>query len=270
MKSIKILLTALCVTLLLTSCGNTDKADSTAKKELLIYCGITMVNPIKELASRFENEHNCVITISQGGSEDLYQSLKYSKIGELYLPGSNSYRVKHLEDGFLQEYIYVGYNQAALIVQKGNPKNIPADIQLFASEKYTTVIGNPESCSIGKQSKKILSKRGLFEEAMNYAMLVAADSRTMNKTIIDKSADLILNWGATAFFTENKDFMERLPLDESIAPKNKLQINRLSFAREPELARAFMKYAASVEGQKVFQQFGFLDEITEPGVIQQP
>lgn len=269
MKTVRLLIVALCASILLTSCGDTDKPGS-AKTEMLIYCGITMVNPIKELASSFEKEHNCIITITQGGSEDLYQSLKFSKVGELYLPGSSSYRTKHLDDGFLGDYIYVGYNQAALIVQKGNPLNIPADVHLLTDKQYATVIGNPESCSIGKQSKKILSKLGIFENVMDHSVLVAADSRTMNKTIIDKTADLILNWGATAYFDENKDFMDRLSLEESIAPKKQLQINLLSFARDPELARAFMKYAASVEGQKVFHKYGFLDTISGPGVIQHP
>jgi len=268
MKYLSPLLVLFLGSLLLTGCGE-QKKQQAAKKEMLIYCGITMVKPIKELASRFEKSHNCDITINQGGSEDLYQSLKFSKIGELYLPGSSSYRKKHMADGFLTDYIYVGYNQAALIVQKGNPKNIPADITLLADRKYATVIANPESCSIGKQSKKILSQKGLFNSVMDNAILIAADSRAMNKSIIDKSADLILNWGATAHFENNKEYMEKLSLDPAVAPKKGLFINLLSFARYPQLAREFMQYAASREGQEVFHNYGFLDEISAPGVIQQ-
>ncbi len=259
---------ALVLSVFIAGCGE-QKKQQESKKELLIYCGIAMVKPIKELASRFEKMNNCTIIISQGGSEDLYQSLKFGNIGDLYLPGASFYRKRYLDDGLLAEYVYVGYNQAALIVQKGNPKNIPADIRLLADEQYVTVIGNPESCSIGKQSQKILTKAALFNSAMNNAVLIAADSRTMNKSIIDKSADLILNWGATAHFENNREYMSRLPLDESVAPKNKLLLNLLSFAQNPKLARAFMQYAVSVEGQEVFFQYGFLDKVSAPGVIQQ-
>lgn len=252
----------------ISGCSNSDKQGD-VKKDMLIYCGITMVTPMKEIAARFEKVNNCTITITQGGSEDLYQSLAYSKVGELYLPGSQAYRKKHIDDGFLTDYVEVGYNQAALLVQKGNPKNIAADVKILADGNYAAVIGNPESCSIGKQSEKILTKQGIFDAVVNNVILIAADSRTMNKTIIDSSADVILNWGATAFFEENKEYMDRLALPDSIASKKKLQLSLLSFARDPDLARKFMEYAVSVEGQEVFHKYGFLDSVTSAGEIQQ-
>lgn len=268
MKLLQIIALIVCVAVCISGCSNSEKQGD-VKKEMLIYCGITMIRPMKEIAANFEKENNCKITITQGGSEDLYQSLAYSKVGELYLPGSQSYRIKHIDDGFLTDYVELGYNQAALIVQKGNPKNIPADVKILADGNYAAVIGNPESCSIGKQSKKILTKQGIFDDVVNNVILIAADSRTMNKTIVDSSADLILNWGATAFFDENREHMDRLVLPDSIAPKKKLQLSLLSFARNPELARKFMTYAASVEGQEVFHKYGFLDSVTTPGEIQQ-
>ncbi|MCX8087161.1 MAG: substrate-binding domain-containing protein [Rhodocyclaceae bacterium] len=81
--------------------------------ELLLYCGITMVKPMTEIARAFEKRENVKITISQGGSEDLYLSAKKSGIGDWYLPGEPSYRDKHLHEGLLGEYVTVGYNQMA-------------------------------------------------------------------------------------------------------------------------------------------------------------
>lgn len=268
MKILQIIALLVTSGLCVSGCSNGDKK-SDVKKEMLIYCGITMISPMKEIATRFEKANDCKITLTQGGSEDLYKSLAYGKVGELYLPGSQAYRKKHIGDGFLTDYVELGYNQAALIVQKGNPKNISADVTLLADGDFAAVIGNPESCSIGKQSKKILTKLGIFDAVVNNVILIAADSRTMNKTIIDSSADLILNWGATAFFDENKEYMDRVVLPESVAPKKKIQLSLLSFARDPELARKFMEYAVSVEGQEVFHRFGFLDSVSSAGEIQQ-
>lgn len=268
MKLLQIIALLVISVVCLSGCSNSDKK-SDMEKEMLIYCGITMITPMKEIAAEFEKANNCKITITQGGSEDLYKSLAYSKVGELYLPGSQAYRKKHIDDGFLTDYVEVGYNQAALIVQKGNPKSIPADVKVLADSNYAAVIGNPESCSIGKQSKKILTKQGIFDAVVNNVILMAADSRTMNKTIRDSSADVILNWGATAFFDENKEYMDRLVLPDSIAPKKKLQLSLLSFARNPDLAKRLMEYAVSVEGQEVFHKFGFLDSVSLAGEIQQ-
>jgi ABC-type molybdate transport system substrate-binding protein len=71
------------------------------KNELLFYVGITMVKPVNELAKNFEKANNCTIKILQGGSQDLYDSIKSSQVGDLYLPGSVSYRDKFLKDGLL-------------------------------------------------------------------------------------------------------------------------------------------------------------------------
>jgi len=75
-----------------------------------------------EMAKIIEKKHNCVIKIIQGGSKDLYESLSYSKKGDLYLPGSTSYIKSNLKDGYLLENKYIGFNKAAIFVQKGNPK----------------------------------------------------------------------------------------------------------------------------------------------------
>ena len=71
------------------------------KEELVFYIGITMVKPVDVLAKEFEKENNCKIKILQGGSQDLYNSIKSSKIGDLYLPGSTSYRTNNLKDGLI-------------------------------------------------------------------------------------------------------------------------------------------------------------------------
>lgn len=47
-----------------------------AKPELLLYCGITMVHPMTEIARLFEARENVKLSIAQGGSEHLYQSAK--------------------------------------------------------------------------------------------------------------------------------------------------------------------------------------------------
>lgn len=246
-----------------------DTAVSGRNKNLLIYCGITMVHPMKKIADIIEEKYNCEITMLQGGSEDLYQSLKMSNKGDLYLPGSDSYRERHFSEGLLADYIFVGYNQAALVVAKGNPKNIPSDIHIFANQNYAVSIGNAESSSVGRQAKKILSRIGIYEQVLENAVQVSSDSRTMNNLLKEGAVDVILNWRATAYFDENKDKLGEIRLDRSIAPKNKLLINLTTCSQHPGIARAFMQYAGSEQGQKIFQQYGFLDTVGAARTIQQ-
>ena len=233
-------------------------ADS--KNELLFYVGITMVKPVNELAKNFEKANNCTIKILQGGSQDLYDSVKSSQVGDLYLPGSVSYRDKFLKDGLLLDGKFVGYNKLSLVVKKGNPKNIKASLSELTNDKLNVVLGNEQSGSIGDATKKLLTKFDLYEKAISNAVYLVPDSRNLINTIKNGEADLTLNWYATAFWDDNKEFVEALVLDEKYSEKSKLVFNLLSTSQNKELSKKFMDYASSIEGREIFKKYGFLDD----------
>jgi molybdate transport system substrate-binding protein len=218
-----------------------------------------MVKPMVEMAKIIEKKHNCEIQIIQGGSKDLYQSLSFSKKGDLYLPGSESYRKENLKDGYLLDSKYIGYNQAAIFVQKGNPKRIKV-LDSLLDESVTTILCNPKSGSIGKMTKKLLTNydgEDFFYDAFDVAIEIGTDSRNLNKALIDKKVDMTINWRATAFWDENKDHIDIVQVQEKYAPKKKLVLNLLKFSKHPEIAKDFMEYAASKEGQEIMKRYGF-------------
>ena len=246
-------------TLTLVSCGDSNNTVNNEKPSLLIYCGITMVNPVKEIAGILESQLGVRFLISQGGSEDLYQSLKAAGKGDLYLPGSASYRKKHIDEGLLGEFVHVGYNQAALFVKKGNPLGLDADLKHLVNSQYKVVIGDPGSGSIGRETKRILDQAGIFEEVKKNAVYMATDSRNINYALTSNDAELSLNWRATGFFDENRNQISVIDLPAEVAKPKKLLMNLLVFSKYPEQARAFMEYAASEKGQAIFRKHGFLD-----------
>ena len=248
----------LAIVVVLSAC-DTGSKNAATRPELLIYCGITMAHPIKEIAAIVEQEKGVKISISQGGSEDLYKSLSTSRKGDLYLPGSASYRTRHLEEGLLGDYVHVGYNQAALIVKTGNPKGVNNDVNQLVRKDIGVVIGNADTGSIGRETKRILTKVGIYEQVLENSVFLTTDSRNLNRALRDNDADLIINWRATAFFRENRDFMEVIDLDSELAEPKKLLLNQLTFSKYPDIGRYFMDYAASEMGQKIFRKYGFID-----------
>lgn len=230
-----------------------------SKPTLLFYCGITMVKPMSEIAKIIEKKYNCNIQIIQGGSKDLYQSLAFSKKGDIYLPGSDSFRKANLKDGYLLDSKYIGYNQAAIFVQKNNPKNITS-LDSLLDEDIATILCNPKSGSIGKMTKNILHKykdESFFEDAYDLAVLIGTDSRNLNKALIAKKVDMTINWKATGYWPENNKDIDVISIDEKYAPKKKLVLNLLSFSKHPEIAKSFMEFAASKEGQEIMKKYGF-------------
>lgn len=246
--------------LLISGCSNNQtQSDTGQEPELLFYIGITMVKPVSELVNEFEKTCNCNVRIIQGGSKDLYESLKASRQGDLYLPGSTSYRNSNLKDGLLLDARFVGYNKASIMVAKGNPKGFTPDLNIFSDKENKVVLCNPESGSIGKETKNILTAFGNYEEAIVNSTFLTTDSRNLTKAIVDGSADVVINWHATNFWKENKGKVDYLPIDNKYAKKKMLAFNLLKDSKHPELAKKFMDLAASDFGRKVFFSYGFLD-----------
>lgn len=231
-----------------------------SRPELLLYCGITMVRPMTEIAQIFEKRENVRITLAQGGSEDLYQSARKAGIGDLYLPGEPTYRDKYLHEGLLGEFQLVGYNQLAIMVAKGNPKRVKGDPHELLRKDLTVSIGNATSGSVGKETKDILDQLRIYQQVVAAATFLAPDSRGLNNALKKGEVDAVINWRATGFFADNVGLLEVIDLDPKLAKPQALLLNLLTFSRHKELARRFIAFAAGDEGQAVFRKHGFLDK----------
>ena len=248
----------ICLLALLAACEPVPE-ERANKPELLLYAGITMVQPMTALIELFEQREQATITLTQGGSEDLYQSLRAAGTGDLYLPGSGAYRERRLSEGLLTEAVHIGYNQAAIVVARGNPFAVSADLRQLLRDELRVVICDPQTGSIGSETREILTAAGLFDDVFKRAIYLTTDSRNLNNAIKSGEADVTLNWRATAFFASNREQVESIDLPATLAPPRKIELNLLRFSSHPELARRFMALAASPEGQAIMRQHGFLD-----------
>ena len=143
------------LTLFLSLLSGLSACAPAPKKELLIYCGITMIRPMREIADIIEKQEDIKVIIIKGGSGNLLRSIEINGVGDLYLPGSAGYIESATEKGLIVEDNLVGYNRAAIMVQKGNPLEISNDLANLANLDYYVVLGNPDSGSIGKETRRI-------------------------------------------------------------------------------------------------------------------
>ncbi len=250
----KILSFILIFTLIFSSCKKTNPPD---KKELLVFCGITMVKPIAEIAEIIEKQENCKIIIIKGGSENIYKSIQINKKGDLYIPGSETYIEKGFKENIISDTVFVGINKAVMLVQKGNPNNIDNNLDNLMNEKYKVVIGNPYSGSVGKETKTILDKKGIFDEVSKNVSYYTTDSKDLIPALKKKEADIVINWYATSVWDDNKNYVDVLEIDTMYAKEKKLYLSLLKYSKYPDISKAFMKYAASDKGKEIFLKYGF-------------
>ncbi len=155
---------------------------------------------------------------------------------------------------------YIGYNKVAIFVQKGNPKNIN-NLKSLLDENIATILCNPKSGSVGKTTKNVLIKykgKKFFNDVFDAAIEIGTDSRNLNKALIEKSADMSINWKATGFWKENSKFIDIIDIEDKYAPKKRLVINLLSFSKYPKIAKELIKFASSKDGQAIMKKYGFL------------
>jgi molybdate transport system substrate-binding protein len=226
------------------------------RKEILIYCGITMIKPISVIAAHIEKRENIKISIIKGGSGNLLRSIKFNRQGDLYLPGSESYIRQAMAEGLISKSVHVGYNKAAMMVREGNPKGIQQSLEALKSPNLYVVIGNPDSGSIGKETRKILISAQMYEDAMQNARELTTDSKRLIEVLKDGEADLVINWYATATWSENADLIDALPIDGRYANKKRLVLGLLTSSKHPEIASRFMDFATSDEGRRIFDHYG--------------
>ncbi len=263
LKTLQIVVGIAGIVFFISSCNifDNNRNKQTDKPELLIYCGITMINPMLEIAEYVEKEKDCIIRITKGGSGNLLNAIKINKTGDLYLPGAYSYILQSKEAGLIDISELVGYNMAAIVVPKGNPLDIPNDPIVFADSKYKTIFADPNSGSIGRMAATIFEKRGIKNEALYNALRLSTDSKDITKAIINGEADMGINWCATTHWKENKDKLDGIIIDEKYATKKKLVLARLVFSKHPEIAEFFIKTATDSIGKQIFYNYGFSHHI---------
>ncbi|MCP3672452.1 MAG: ABC transporter substrate-binding protein [Gammaproteobacteria bacterium] len=172
------------------------------------------------------------------------------------LPGSESYIKMATTDGLVVDSVHVGFNRAAMMVRKGNPKAIPQDLGAMKNSDYYVVIGNPDSGSIGKETKKILTSAGIFDDALVNAREMTTDSKRLVDVLKNGEADLVINWHATATWSANMDHVDTMAIDKKYATSKRLVLGLLASTKYPAIARKFMTYASSDQGRKIFDRYG--------------
>jgi molybdate transport system substrate-binding protein len=245
------------ISLLLLALATPVLAAPTANN-LLIYCGITMVRPMTDVARLFEKQEKISVAIAQGGSEDLYQSAKKSRQGDLYLPGEPIFRIKHQPEGLLGEFRSLGFNQMALMVKKGNPKKVKPDLKELLRKDLAVVLGSSESGSVGVEAHRILTQAGLYNKVAAKVVQMLPDSRSIMAAMRRGEADVTMSWRATGYFPDNAPHLDVLDLPASVAPLQELQLTLLTFSKNQALARKFIEFATGPQGQKIFRQYGFI------------
>lgn len=258
MKIIRVFLMCLWLLVVLSGCtSNNNEPTAGNKKELLIFCGITMIDPIMELSDLFEKKYNAAVKMSYGGSQDLAKSIEVNKVGDIYFPGMKKFVERMDDKDLITGATQVGYNQVAFFVQKGNPRKLTGSLDNLTDPSLAVAIGHEALGSVGGETRRILMEKGNYQEVIKNVAMMASDSKGMTSALREKQVDLVLNWRSVRFFKDNDQFIEEVLIEPGYAIEHPLVIASLKYSKFPYLAELFLNLCASKEGQHIFRKYGF-------------
>lgn len=234
---------------LLTSCGDRDK--SSDPKELIMLCAAGIKNPVTKIAEQYEEEYGVSVRLQFGGSGTLLSNLEIAG-ADIYLAADSSYTNQAKEKGLIAETIPVAWMKGGYGVSKGNPKKITSLADL-RKEGVRVGIGNPEAASVGRFTRKILSKHGAWE-GLEPAVTFPTVNELANALKLG-TIDVAILWDAVAAQYPEIDFVS---LPEFDAEKKDVTIAVATSSKAPTAALRFCRYlAARDKGLPVFEEEGF-------------
>lgn len=219
---------------------------------LFVYAGAGLKKPMDEIAALYKENNNIEIVFNYAGSGQLLTQLETTKKGDVFLVGADIAYTVAQKKNLVNEPYSISHHTPAIVVLKGNPKNIQK-IEDLNQSGIKVILGDENASAIGKTAQNILQKNGL--ESINDN--VVSKANTVNEMVIQLTlgnADAMI---ATVDSVFNNPEVEIITIDPD---KNIDQIvtgGVISSSTQLDNAKAFMEFVASDKGKEIFARYGF-------------
>ncbi|MFV1994722.1 MAG: extracellular solute-binding protein [Verrucomicrobiales bacterium] len=228
-----------------------DATSGSGRPPLVMFCAAGIRAPVTEIAEAYQQEYGVEIQLQFAGSGTLLSSLAVGG-GDIYLAGDASYTAIAREKGLLEEIFPVSFLTAGFGVPAGNPQKL-ASLDDLARPGLRIGLANPEAASVGKFTKKILSKHGHWD-GLEPEVLFPTVNELANALKLG-TIDVAILWDATANQYPEVDFVH---LPEFDVQKKTVSAGVLSASSNPTGALKFLRYlTARDRGAPVFAEHGF-------------
>lgn len=224
---------------------------------LHIFCAAGIKVPVAAIAKAYEEEYGVQIQLDFEGSGSLLSKLEVRQEGDIYIAADSSYTDIAVEKGLVQETLPACLLVPVIAVPKGNPKNIHG-VQDLYREDIRISLANPDAASVGKTTKKLLSKLGYWEKVE-----AAVKNRGVFKPTVPEVAndlklgtvDAAIVWDVTV---NQYPELDAIALESSDEFKKNVTVGILTASKSPTEALRFARYMnAPSKGGVIFEANGF-------------
>jgi molybdate transport system substrate-binding protein len=229
------------------------------KQTLLVYSGAGLKSAMDELGKEFENETGIDVDIIYGGSGHIFGQLSTSGRGDVFIPGAEYYTLRGIEEGLIYENLTrnVTYHIPVILVQEGNPKNVTS-LEDLNRPGIKVALGGVEECAIGRLSKQMLEKQGLYEgiKANNLEVTTATVNELLTY-VATGIVDAAIVWEDNVGTLVEQGKVDAVEIEPSKNIIKTIPISVTKCTKSLELAKEFMDFVCSKEGVEIWVRNGF-------------
>ena len=187
--------------------------------ELTFYAGSVNRRALAPIIKKFEEREGVVIDTVYNGCGILTAQMRTlrqdqaSGFPDMYM-ACDVYYLDTVRDWF-QDAVNVSNTDIVIVVQKGNPKGIQSLADLD-KPGIRVAIGQPDQCTIGALSRRLLESEGLYEKLLeDNVVMQTASSAMLIPNITTGATDAVLAYVTDTLAEADK--MDVIPIDSELA-----------------------------------------------------
>lgn len=158
------------------------------------------------------------------------------------------------------------FTSYVLVTPKGNPAGI-SSIQDLAKPGVKVILSPEASPPGGKAVTGLLKKAGVVEKAMENCVIKSTCVQRAMEDLIDGKGDVSVVEKRLTRMKLFRGKSEIIPIPEKFFPPPPLTftIGIMKHAKNPRLAEYYIDFIRSEEGQRFFEEAGFIPAISDKG-----
>jgi molybdate transport system substrate-binding protein len=226
--------------------------------DLVVFSGAGLMKPMEEMRKNFEKFHRVIVEVHYGNSGEIFGMLAAGRPCDVLIPGSEEYTQDALKNGWVIKNTIrnLVLHEPVIAVQNGNPASI-LRLEDLARQGVKVAIGDPKAPAIGRVSKKILEKAGLWEKVQPNIQVYAPMVNQLLIYVALKQVDAAIIWKDLSAWAEAKEKIEVIPIEKKYNIVKTIPTAVCTKAEHRDLAEKFNDYISSPEGLAIWKEWGF-------------
>ena len=257
----KKLLAALLIATMMLSSEQTEKAERVPDSkpiELHVAAAASLTDAMKELAKAYKAEHpEITLTFNFGSSGALQQAIENGGETDLFFSAAQKQmdaleKSGNLAEGTRRDLLE---NSVVLIVPADSSLDLKSFADLSKAELKHIALGEPKGVPVGQYAEEILTQLNILEQVKEKAVY-GSDVRQVLAWVAAGEADCGVVYATDATIDAKVKVVSKAP--EGSHKPVIYPAAVIKSTKHLEEAKAFLDFAGSGQGRKVFEKYGFI------------